>query len=277
MDKTGNLNGEQVSSRISPEDLEKIISGLHIQDLEQSEVDRLTNTVLALMRRPAEETVPGWEPDPPLPSDNQTQLGAGAQLVDVVLPILGVDWFFTELLPRVEEWAGALYRGRALELMRQAAADPIGFTLGMIATILRRPKNDRVKVSFYTFFAETFGAYCTLASDGSAFELRSQWVAILPGNQIQNAVDKLVETNRRNFTEWWDGLPTTLRYLITSMRTATMLSIEKLSGQLSRSIYEMMQETSVEHLLNGGHAGTGTAGSGAWPEAGQTPIFSSEA
>lgn len=278
METTGSQNGsKQNNSPISNEDLGSLISSLHMSadtlNIAPEDVDRLSSALTFLAHRPSEDVVEGWEPDPPLLSDNKARLGASDSLVEVTLPILGIDWFWAEFLPRLEEWVTALYRGKALEALQRAASDPIGFIIGMIEQIIRRPKNDKIKVSFYQFFAETFGAECKLVKDDSPFTLRSQWVAVLPGNQIQDAVKRLVETNRLNFTELLDGMPTQLRYLITSIRTASMLSIEKLNEQLLQSIFAMTAEASAALHSSGGADDTGTAGSGVSPE--ERPLLTS--
>lgn len=217
--------------------------------------------------RPAEDIVPGWEPDPPLLSDLRTQLGSGQQLVNVTLPILGVDWYWSELLPRLEEWVFGLYRGQGLVYLQQAASDPIGFIMHVVSVLLKRPRNDRLKVSLYDFFAETFGAECRLAETNAPFVLRSQWVAVLPGDQIIKAVKALVETNHANFTEWWAEMPPTLKQHLTLIYLTGTETMQSVNLMLIRSMQEMSAAVQSGHPLSGGAGVTGTEEPWPLPEA----------
>lgn len=213
---------------------------------------------VATAPRPAEDIVPGWEPDPHLQSDERFTFGAGSTAVTVNLPILGIDYFWSELLPRVEEWVMALYRGQALVYMQKAAADPIGFMLDVVHDIIRRPKNDRLKVSFYEFAAYTFS---------TDVQLRPQFMATLPGNQLQDAVKALVEINRANFTEWSAGMPPLLKQHLTLIYLTATESIQSLNLMLIQSMQQMQTALEEHRRLSGGADATGTDAPGQLSEA----------
>lgn len=255
----GSPSGEQQAvSRLSAEDAGLITTALHAMGHDPETINRLSAALAHAAHRPAEDIVPDWEPEPPLASDQTFTFGAGAETVTVHLPILGGDYYWSILLPRLQEWVSALYRGQALTLLAQASVSPLPFILDVVGQLIKRPGADRLKISFYETAAATFSRPET--------PITARFFAKCPPDQQLASIRKLVAINQANFTNLWAEMPTTLRYLIISMRTASMLSIEQLSEKVSSYIYATMKESSDTLHLNGGAPDTGSAGSGASPE-----------
>lgn len=261
---TGNQNTTPPgNSLLSEQDKGQILTGLHALGLSPEEVDRIMRGVaVATAPRPAEDIVPGWESDPHLLSDQHFTFGAGDKIVTVTLPILGIDYFWSHLLPQFEEWVLGLYRGQGLLYMQQASANPLDFIHQVIAALIRRPKNDRLKVSLYEFAAYTF------STDA---ELRPEFIAALPGNQLQQAVKALVEINRRNFTELWAELPQRLKQHLTLIYVTSIESIQNTNLALIQSMQRMQMALENTRLSSGGAADTGITEPGLLSEETPTP------
>lgn len=233
----------------SQNDIGLIITGVHALGLPPDEVNRLTGILSkALAPKPADEVVEGWEPAPPLLSDKDYTFGAGINTVTVKLKILGGDWYLSEFLPRFGEWVTALYRGRAVEALQASQLKPVTFILDVIRQILNRPKNDRLKVSFYEFAGETF-------SNPDAI-VTSQFFAVCPPDQQMGSIMRLVATNRANFHGLWAEMPTLLKYQASLLYFSLLELIQNANANVISYMSSMSMETQKSHS-NGGLQNTG--------------------
>lgn len=257
---TPNNGARQLTDHLSNDESGLITTALHALGLPQEQIEALTAKVHYLAHRPAEDIVLGREPVVPLASRESFFFGVESdEHVTVRLPILGGDYLWSTFLPAFEEWVTTLYRGRTLDLLQQAALNPLPFVLDTIQKILRRPADDELKWSVYETAATTFSRPEAV--------ITAEFFAKCPPNQQMGSIRKLVEINRENFTELWAEMPTPLKFLYSSLRTASMLSIERLSGQLLGSILEMTEDASLQLRSSGGPDVTGIADSGPLPAA----------
>jgi hypothetical protein len=259
MDQTiGNQSlPQQESSPLSDSDLGLITTALLTYGVEPSKVEAMAQAVKAgAQKSQAEMEVPGWQADPPLLSDKDFTFAEETdQAKTVRLKILGLEYYWSDLLPRIEEWTTALYQGQTLSALMASQPDPVGFILDVCQQILRRPKNDRLKISFYQFFAFTFST--------QEVELRPQWVAVLPPDELMAAIRKLVDTNRRNFTRLWAEMPTPLKYQLSLLNLTCIEALAIVRGSLSQRMLSIARGIQSDLDSNGGQESTGTDGSGA--------------
>ncbi|MEZ0371705.1 MAG: hypothetical protein ACAI44_21615 [Candidatus Sericytochromatia bacterium] len=243
-----------------------ILSGLIADGADEAEVNIIAAALeAAASPKAAEEIVPGWQPFPALLSDKDFTFAEGTdQARTVRLKILGGDFYWSELLPAVNEWAAALYKGKALELMQAAQADPVGFILEMFSSIVKRPDGDRTKISFYQFAAETFST--------EAVRIEPEFFAICPPDEQMGAVRRLVDVNHRNFTRWWGELPGLLRLELSSLYLNLIRSIQSVNESVITRMQLMTLEIQSTLLESGGLPDTGTAGSSPWQETSPLPI-----
>lgn len=222
---------------------------IHSYGLEPDLADDMATWALAATSpKKAEQVVPGWEPEPPLLSDRQFTFGAGDRQLDVFLKILPGDWYITEFLPRLEEWCTALYQDKTLDMFKLSQSDPVGFMLDVFGKIIRRPKNDRTKISFYEFAAETFSTEATAIS--------ARFFAVCPPDQQIGSIRRLVETNAANFHRLWAELPMLARQQLTLLYLTSIESIQKLNQSVISAISQMIM-ASPSSPTSGGHADTG--------------------
>ena len=215
--------------------------------------------------KPAEDLVPEWKPFPALLTDDEFTFAAGtSQACTVKLKKLGGDFYWSYLLPALNEWAGALYGGRALELMQAAQGDPVGFMLDIFQILVNRPPNDRTKVSFYQFAASTFSTPDQL--------IEPEFYAICPPDEQMGAILKLVASNRANFTGWWGGLPGLLRLELTSLYFNSIRCIQTLNESVITAMQLKTMELQSILLTSGGVPDTGDGESGPLPEESPAPI-----
>lgn len=260
MEPVGSQNSsQQGNSPISNDDMGLILTALHAYGgIDPQKIDQITKFMQAAAApKPAEEEVPGWKPMPALLSDEQFTFGAGDQTVDVRLKILGGDWYVSELMPALEEWVTALYGSQALEMFKLAENDPIGFILNICRTIIRRPKADRLKVSFYQFCSATFST--------PQAEVPAEFFAICPPDQQIGAIRKLVAINRQNFTMAWADAPLLLRHEITLLYLTAIQSIQRVRETLTSAMSSMAR--GIQRFLSSGGANAiGPDESSALPE-----------
>lgn len=259
MDQTiGNQNTSQPdSSPLSDSDLGLITTALLTYGVEPSKVEAMAQAVKAgAQKSQAEAEVPGWQADPPLLSDKDFTFAEETEKATTVrLKILGLEYYWSDLLPKIEEWATALYQGQTLAALMASQPDPVGFIIQMAVQILRRPKNDRLKISFYEFFAYTFST--------QDVELRPQFVAVLPPDELIAAIRKLVETNRRNFTKLWAEMPTPLKYQASLLYLTSIEALAIVRESLSQRMLSIARGIESDLHSSGGAVDTGTDGSGA--------------
>lgn len=256
VDTTGNQNTrQQGNSPISDEDMGQILTGLHAMGLDPNEVDRIMGGIKqASERKRAEEPVPEWDSEPPLLSDNEFKFGAGQFTKTVQLKILGGDYYWSYLLPRLEEWVTGLYQGRALELLRDAEQNPIGFMLDVFRSLVKRPGTDRLKISFYEACAHTFST--------PEVEITPQFFAKCPPDQQLGSIMRLVETNHVNFTGLWAELPIQLKNEMSLLYLTLIQSISRLNHNVISAMNLTVLEIQSALATNGGAADTGTVDSG---------------
>lgn len=231
-----------------------IYSALLAEGVDQAEIDAIMGR---LAQPAAERDVPGWESKPPLRSEMDFTLGAGTQIVNGKVPILGGDHYWSILLPAVEEWSAGLYRGQALLRLQQAAADPLAYVMELFEVLVRRSGADALKRSFY----ET--ASFLLSSPGA--EVDPDFFSICPPNQQMAVIRQVVEINRANFIEWWEGMPIPLKRLIFSFRLASIENINALSESVILYSRQMTMALQAQLHTSGGADDTGTEDSGASP------------
>lgn len=208
--------------------------------------------------RIAEAEVVNWEAMPSLLSDSVFTFAKGtAQETPVKLKILSGEYYMVQLLPQLEEWATAVFRGNTLEALRDSTQNPVHFMLELFKRILARPKNDRVKVSFYEACAATFSTEET--------EITPQFFAVCPPDEQLGAILKLVETNRANFTRFWEDLPSLLKRELTLLYITIIKSIQSVNMSVINTIKQIVTEFQP-FPLNGGAAATGPDGYGPLPE-----------
>lgn len=224
-------------------------------EADQAEIDEV---IARLTPKPAERAVPGWESDPPLLSDQTYTLGAGDETLTVTLPILSGDYYWSYLLPRVEEWATGIFDGDALAQLQAAAVNPLAFLYDLFRRLQRRPNADALKVSFYEA--------CAYTLSNEAATVTPRFFAKCPPNQQLGVIRQVVAINHANFTEWLGGLPIPLLNVISLSRLMIIQSMQILSAQLTGHILEQR-----DLLLSGGAESTGT------PDSSDSPAESSTA
>lgn len=232
-----------------------ICSALLVDGVDPSEVDALAAQLQhAGQPKAAEQIVEDWEAWPALLSDRDFTFAQGTdQARTVRLKILGGDYYWSLLLPNVNEWAKALYGDNAVQLLQDAQANPIGFMLEMFQRLVDRPHNDRLKVSFYQFAAATFSTPDQV--------IAPEFFAICPPDEQMGSIMKLVETNRANFMRWWAGLPGLLALQLSSLYLTAIQAIQLLNESVTSYMLRTAQGIKSTLLSNGGPPDTGAAGS----------------
>lgn len=236
-----------------------ILSGLLADGADEAEVNIIAAALAnASKPQPAEDLVPEWAPFPALLSDEEFTFAKGtSQAVKIRLKKLGGDYYWSHLLPALNEWAGALYGSRAIELMQAAQGDPVGFIQEIFQILINRPPNDRTKVSFYQFAASTFSTPDQL--------IEPEFYAICPPDEQMGSILKLVAANRANFTGWWGGLPGLLRLEATSLYLNSIRCIQVLNESVITAMQLKTMELQKALLSNGGVPDTGAEEFGPLP------------
>lgn len=264
MEQTGNQTQNTSVSPLSGLDndkLGKLTTGLHAIALEQNEIETIMAAVRAAKEiadnRPSEMEVMEWEPLPALLSDREFTFATGTSEARTVrLKILPGEYYVTQLLPWIAEWTAAIYRDDSLNVLQASSQNPLGFMYKLFKAILDRPRNDRVKISFYQACSATFSTPEQI--------ITPEFFAICPPDEQMGSIMRLVETNRGNFTRFWADAPTLLKRELTLLYMTIIESIQQVNASVISSIKRMTTEIQQFHL-NGGVPDIGPDGSGAWP------------
>jgi hypothetical protein len=193
------------------------------------------------------------EAEPPLLSDQLFTFAEGTDRAKTVqLKILGFD-YYEYLLPRVTEYAFALYGEQAISMLE--TLKPQQLLMKMVALILDRPRRDRLKVSLLETLSYTFSTPAQPLSVGFLY--------VCPPDELIEACMKLVEINQRNFSRFWGRVPLQLKNQVTLLYLTSIQTIETLNTRLREYISSMTTESLPSLWSSGGVSDTGTAGSNA--------------
>ena len=259
MEQTGNQTLNTMESpKLDHESLGKLTTGLHALGLDLSEIEGIMAAVKtakeAADNRPAEMEVLEWEPLPALLSDREFTFAKDTSEARTVrLKILPGEYYVTQLLPWVAEWTAAIYRDDSLSVLQASSQNPLGFLYKLFKAILDRPRNDRVKISFYEACSSTFSTPEQV--------ITPNFFAVCPPDEQIGSIMRLVETNHGNFTRFWADAPILLKRELTLLYMTITESIQRVNASVISSIERMTTEIQQFHL-NGGALATGPDGSG---------------
>ena len=228
-------------------DMNKLLSlAAESGQFSREELESIEN--LALMKEKKDEQA-HIEAEPPLMSD---QLFTFAQdvperSVTIRLKILGFD-YFDWFLPRFIEMYFALTgETNAQQLL---SVQPEKLILKTFATILDRPKRDRLKVSLLETLAKTFST--------EEQPVKVGFLYICPPDELIEACWKLVEINQKNFTRAWGRVPLPIQSQLGLTYLTITAGIANLNEILKRFMFSMSQESQDDQAVSGGPSDTGT-------------------